>query len=495
MSLKHQDTYFLDAKTALKVALQANEVETSSVNVKGLQVCYYEAEEPLKDAPQNCIFVPLDNVYNYFVTTKNRFPSEINFDNTQFTKDERELLTTSIHQILYKSRVERAELIDILMKQVKELKPDFNDKKLRVFVPACRETTVIKNISENIAKTFEKMGYEVCFFIQDNAMQGCVDILPYIHTLHEFNPHIIVNINHLNNHYLNDEVFNFVWFQDTMPIVVNKEPIHLRKRDYIFALLYGIQFALGLKGVNCDIQDFCISTDVYKVNKNIQKKQKVVFIGGSYLENYNPYINEVGGQAIDSFDDTNAQLVLKEMINHYRTNGEFTHQYLGELAQRFGKSNQYLRTYLFSYLIRDVTILELCKMEQEYEIEIYGWGWEKYPELQKYYKGALSYGEAISNVYNSADYAIVAHPDYIIQQRTLEAAASGCTPLVYDCRYSHLVEPPYFEESVVYFKNLVELEQILNQKKQERDLKSLVEQFSYEKFVKNMGLTISKVLK
>lgn len=486
MSVKHQDTYFLDAKTALKVALQANEVNTSSENVKGLQVCYYEAEQPLKDAPQNCIFVPLDNVYNYFVTTKNRFPNEVNFDNTQFSQDERELLNTSIHQILYKSRVERAELIDILMKQVKELKPDFSDKKLRVFVPACRETTVIKNISENIAKTFEKMGYDVCFFIQDNAMQGCIDILPYIHTLHEFNPHIIVNINHLNNEYLNDEVFNFVWFQDSMPIVVNDEPIHLRKRDYIYALIPGIKYALINKGVtDCKLQSFCIDQTIYKKYKEVKRKKKVVFIGGAYRHNISPYLNAHSDKN-ESFNEERINEVIEYVLHEYKNNGRFDHLFVQNMAKKFLINPKFIHSYVIPLVIRDYTLLELVKMNIKYEIEIYGWGWENYPKLKPYFKGVLSYGEEISKIYNSAEYAIIAHPHYLIQQRTLESAASGCIPVVYDCRYSHIVKEPYYEESLVFFKNLQELNDILNEERVLTDLNSLVQDHSYEEFINSI---------
>lgn len=478
MSVKHQDTYFLDAKTALKVALQANEVNTSSENVKGLQVCYYEAEQPLKDAPQNCIFVPLDNVYNYFVTTKNRFPNEVNFDNTEFSQDERELLNTSIHQILYKSRVERAELIDILMKQVKELKPDFSDKKLRVFVPACRETTVIKNISENIAKTFEKMGYDVCFFIQDNAMQGCVDILPYIHTLHEFNPHIIVNINHLNNEYLNDEVFNFVWFQDTMPLFLDPNyKLMSRKRDFFFGLTRGLVNGINRLGADAELLDFCIDLEVYK-NMELKREKKVVFIGSSYKQMIENLKKDKEFKAI--FD-----VIVKNLHKNIILPGGGNHPLLVDLRNTYKKDTHYINL-INTYIHRDYILEQICNIaHSDYKIEVYGYGWEDNPIINKYYKGPLKFGEEIANVYNKTTYVLCVG-SYILMQRTLEGMACGAIPLILDVRENDSEYNPEYEKCFQFF-NLNNINEILKQEPAHVDAgQKLLFEHSYEKLVQRL---------
>ena len=136
-------------------------------------------------------------------------------------------------------------------------------------------------------------------------------------------------------------------------------------------------------------------------------------------------------------------------------------------------------------MIRDYLVLDLCQMDIDYEIEIYGWGWEAYEEVKPYFKGVLSHGEEISKVYNSAEYAFVPG-GYIFQQRLLEAAASGTTPLVYDSRHFEQEEMLNPEDKMVLFKSYQDLHAILNQSPIKKDLKSLIDNFTYENFAQKM---------
>lgn len=489
-NIKNQDTYFFDAQTALNEAKKNKPIDTTNDRIKGLQICYYNADHAIKDAPINCIHVALENVYNYFITTKNRIPTNLSFEGSAYGVNERNELAQAFDQIINIVKKERENLISLYVKEIQNLKPNFKEKPLRVFIPACRETSVMQYISKNIANSFKKLGYDVYYFIQDNAMQGC-DTLTFLHSLHSYNPHITININHLNNIMLNESILNFVWFQDSMDIINNDAPLNLRENDYIFALIPGIQNALIKKGaVDTKLQNFCIDTNIYKKELSIKKNRKVVFIGGSYKNNYDPFFSVLGERPIGYMNDENAKLLINELLINYTHNGEFNENIILKLSKKYDKSIDFLISYAIPYVVRDLTLIELSKMTTNYELEIYGWGWEVYEELKPFYKGVLSYGEEISKVYNSAEYAIVAHPSYLIQQRTLESAASNCTPLAYDCRYSHNCTEPYYENSLVLFKNLNELRELLNKDPEKKDLDTLVNDYTYSKFAKKIDKLI-----
>ena len=278
------DTYFFDSKTALKIALENNEVPTSNPKIPGLQICYYTADAPLQETPENCIFVPLEEVYNYFVTTKNRIPKGLDFSNTSYSRVEQLQLKEAFDGIIQTAIFERDNLSKLYAQEIKNFQPNFNDEKWRVFIPCCRETLVMQYISKAIAKTFERLGYDVFVSTQDNAMQSCMDILPLLHNMYTFKPHITVNINHFVNEILHEDVFNFVWFQDAMPVLTNDSHQEVRQRDTIFFLIKYHQELLQKKGITSQYQPFCIDTITYKKREEILKQKKIVFIGSSYAE-------------------------------------------------------------------------------------------------------------------------------------------------------------------------------------------------------------------
>ena len=75
MASKIQDTYFFDAEAAYETALQNNTVEvTPGWHLK--QVCYYHGE-PITNPPENLINVLLDDIVDFFSTTRLRRPTQV----------------------------------------------------------------------------------------------------------------------------------------------------------------------------------------------------------------------------------------------------------------------------------------------------------------------------------------------------------------------------------------------------------------------------------
>lgn len=472
----YEDTYFLNAEEALRVAKQQNRPSRYS-----LQICYYNGIK-IESEYKNLIHLPIENLLTGLAEGIYRFPTNLNFVGLELSESIKSDILQSFIISIKQAKENRNKYNAHYLKSLRNSQLDFSES-LRFYLPANFATQVMQNISKNIANALEKLGYAVLFDLNI----GMTDPAS-LKAIFEFNPHVTININHMNNRILNNEVFNFVWFQDSLPIVTNEEPLNLRERDYLFALIPGIQNELkNVKEAHfCEIQDFCINTSIYKQYTNVKREKKIVFIGGSYLENYMPYVSSCGGTAKDTIDDKATNELIAEVTDIYVNDGVFSSEQHERLSEKYNKSIELIHNYVIPLVVRDITLLKLCKMNIDYDIEIYGWGWEKYEELKPYYKGVLEYGEEISKVYNSATYAIVSHPYYIIQQRTLESAASGCIPLVYDCRYRYDVNPPYYENGIDFFTNLNDLEKILNKTPKDKNLQPLVENHSYSAFIQKI---------
>lgn len=474
----HLDTYFFDANTALKEAKKANRVQTANPRITGLQICYYNADEPFENAPENCIWVPFENVYNYFVTTKNRFPRTFNFDNSVYTSHEQYQIANMFNETIQVSKNEREALVNLYVEEIKNYKPNFKDEKLRIFIPACRETTVMQYVSKNIAESLKKYNkeYEIHFFIQDNEMQTCQDMLPFFHAFNEFKPHISISINHFNNVFLNDSVINIVWFQDPMPILLNNEKILLRSNDIVMVYLNEWKKNLakkGLKEEDIHTQYSCVDTYNF-INEKASKENKIIFAGSYYtdesMNNYlsfsNKKINDDIYNIIESKKDLSETNIIK-ILKKY--NIEYKESDLLHLQQLF------IRNRTTQWLI------ELCD-ELNFSLELYGWGWDKHNDKRviKYYKGVASH-EDLNSLYNTSKYVFLSSGRTINTQRLAEAVASGSFPLSYDSRNITL-EKETWDNEILYFKSKNELKNILEKQLEPKNTpEEIINTLSYEK--------------
>jgi hypothetical protein len=477
MKNKQLDTYFLDANTALKRAKEKNRAKTANPHIDGLQICYYDGEK-LKKAPKNCLNVPLGEMVSYFSTTRNRTPYNIDFTNSVYGTDEqKKVFLEFFKRGMDHSISKRLQLQEELVKKTKNLEIDFDDKPLRVFIPACRETTVMQNISKNVARAFKKVGYDVLYHIQENDMQDC-DTLSVLEAFYQFNPHITFNINHFNNEHINDDVINFVWFQDAMPSLRDDSSIYLRKRDNILHLTQGLGSLLKKKKIPSSYQSFCIDNNIYKVRKKIKREDKIVFIGSSYLPQYLRLVHE------------KKEEILFTLWNRFLDKGVITTKYRKKICNKYNIIDLHLGD-IINYIERDLSLEYIVKLDLNYPIEIYGYGFEKNDILSSYYKGKLKYGKEVSKVYNTAKYSFVLG-GYIMQQRTLESAASGCIPIVLDSRHNKKsVDEKCFDESLLMLKKLSGLKKVI-EKNKKVNLDCIVNLNSYDKFVNKIIKTIKK---
>lgn len=458
------DIYFLDSKEALRVAAEKNRS-----SLQKLQVCYYAGEKIESDLV-NLIHLPFENFVENLSQGRHRLPTKIDFTNLEISNAVKEEIENSFESSLLQVIGIRKAIKKEYINALKKRKLDF-DQPWRFFLIAHSHSQVLQHVAKSIAETLKNMGYEVLF----DLWHGTED-LDNAKNIFLFNPHVTINLNSMNAWLLSDDVFNFVWFQDPMPFLLDKTKVKIRKRDFVFSLLPLFDKMLQEKEIPFERQGFCVNKNVYKINPMIKREKKIVFIGSSYLKTI------PNTQAVKE-----AFIELKEI---FLSGKNFTDETVEHIALKFKLSVDFVRSRFIPYIVRDIGLLELCKLKSDYEIEIYGWGWEVYEELQPYYKGALQYGQEIADVYNSATFAFAPHQQYTLQQRTFEASACGAIPIVYDCRDNSGEES--YEDALYYYKTSSDLEKILQADVETKNFTRLLNGHTYESFVEKILKTIEE---
>lgn len=462
------DTYFFSPQEALRVASQQN--RSDDPDHEHLQICYYNGDKIESDLP-NLIHTPVETLIDDLAQGEYRIPFNIDFTDFNAPQEIKDDITKNLELSFQQAFAYRRELNKIYIDRMKNAKLDFSEP-LRFYIRSHSCTSVMQHIAKSIADTLKNRGHDVLFHLYSGMEDyGCHK------KIFEYNPHVTININYLYNHYLGDDVLNYVWFQDPMPILVDDSKIELREKDFIFSLLSTFDELLQKKNVEFQRQGFCVNELMYKEDKSIKREKKIVFVGSSYINN--------------ASGDNNTAEAIKHIITLFNQGVSFTSDVIEKLSNEFKLSRSFLSTRLIPFVVRDISVLNLTKIKSDYEIEIYGWGWEAYDVLAPYYKGALKYGEDIAKVYNSATFAFAPHQDYMLQTRVLEASACGAIPIVYDCR--DLSDEPTYEEAMYYFKTFDDLQKIISDNTTpQKDFTRLLKENSYDNFVDKILADIEK---
>lgn len=465
--MEYADTFFLDPNEALKVAQQYNKRDRYT-----LQVCYYDGVIPEHNLP-NLIKVSLDNLIDELALGIHRLPTAINFDGLELSSSVQASIIENFIFSVKQAQIIRNELNKHYLDTLRNVKLDFSEP-LRFYLMASAYTQVMQFISKNIADTLKMMGYDVLFHLD----YGTLD--PYCNKLlKEFNPHVTININHLNNTMISDDVFNIIWIQDHFAL--NRiDSSRIRKRDNLFHLVKNLGHRLKNRGIKSTYQPFCINTNIYRIMEDIKKEKKIVFIGTSYIKAFNTV-------KIKKKDK-----IVKEIYDDFLSNGFISKEDRIKYINKIGISKAEFSN-IMNYVERDMALLyiirQIITFLPDFCIEVYGWDWDVYDDIAPYYKGVLNYGEDIAKVYNSAQYSLVLG-GYVLQQRTLESAASGCIPIILDPRKNSADEDSEcFNESLLFMQKPDDIVDLLKENR-EVNLKCIVEKNSYKSFVDKIVKTI-----
>lgn len=465
-NIRFEDVYFLNSKEALRIATQKNRFDNNSF----LQACYYDGEKIESDLP-NLIHLPIENLLDGLITGTFRIPNLISFAGLELSDDVKEAVTQHFNEAIEHAKKYRIESNLQSFHDTRNNQPDFSEP-LRFFIMASANTDVLQHVMRATAEAIKSMGYSVIY-----KLYYGIEDMSYLKDKADYNPHVQIGINHLNNMCMNDSVVNIIWIQDPITMFFNDNEVYLRKRDFFFSLLSEFDILLDKKGISYARQKFCVNKNEYKLDDTVIREKKIVFIGSSYA-------NHVG-------HDEKSSKTIQYLSQAFQDGVVFSDEKVEEISKLFSIDKTELATYIIPYIIRDMSVILLCGIESDYEIEIYGMGWEIYDSVRPYFKGKLAYGTDISKIYNSATFALAPHQNYILQQRVLEASACGAIPIVYDCRGLNDEDP--YEEAFVYFRTLDDLKNILQSSNApKKDFTRLHEENSYENFVNKVLRIVDK---
>lgn len=456
---KIEDTYFLDAISALEVAKEANRFGAYNY----LQICYYSGDK-IESAYQNHIHLPKEKMVERLLELNTRVPTKFLGVDENFCLQQLQGLAEKKEQFSCK-----------YIKTIQGHKLDFQEK-LRVYIGADYGGKVVLKIYEQLSRSFLKASCEVWYDVNDALT--IMDDYRRVKNIAEFKPHITVNINRVRNESLGDEIFNFIWFQDPTLILYDESTISKRQRDYFYYLVENFKEALLAKGIaneRISKQSFATNRDVFYEERGIKRENKVVFIGNNYLEIVSPTLNYK--------DETLLLDKLNQMFNQKQLSKEKIKELSFEYVQKgLLKSEEHLEMFLFPAIVRIEILKWICK-QTIIEVEIYGTGWSDIEELQPYYKGYLEDETTIRRICNSAKYSLLAHPEYYYQQRLMEASACGSIPLVY--KGTNNFEEFYHQDNVLFFDDE---ESLLHQigKIPLQPQQKIADDMSYEKFIAKM---------
>ncbi|MEO5364164.1 MAG: hypothetical protein H7838_11165 [Magnetococcus sp. DMHC-8] len=433
-----QHTFFLDRRQALATARQGQRVP-ETVAVSGLQMCYHPGE-PWPDAPVNLVAVAVapQALEGFFRSSRFSAPTAIAFDPA--VQEERQLAHYIVNR-LYDARLARLHAASQWLEQCQQNRPVFvPDQPWRVHVGTSRMTTVMQYNARDLAQGFRRQGCEV-LFVREADDRESLDGYHRLQAMATFNPHVVVNINHLNNASLPPEVFNITWWQDRMAALKAGQPLPWRERDLIYAidrLLDDDLYRCGAPRVQR--QGFCYDDEVF-CDQGQPRQPKVVVVAISYRKN------------LPDHPQTGA--VLEVLTGLFEAGEPLTDALLTRLAEQYAYPRDVLFWQLWHYVIRDQSVRWLCSLAEDLPVEVYGRHWEADPLVRPFFRGELPHGPAVAAVYNSARYALVPHPFDLHSQRLMEVAACGAIPIVYDCRYR--AEPPHWDEQCLWFRTREEL--------------------------------------
>ena len=463
----YRDGYFLDPKIAYHTAIQQNRVFVQHLTITGLQLCYYDGE-PITGGPENLIHVPAEVLLDYLSNCRTRLPTEI-VCRAGATLEDMQNATAAFKELREQAKLNRRKVADELALQIYHQKPEFvPGEPLRVFFMADYRTQVMQYVSKNLANTFEKLGHQTCISMEQNDMEE-LDSPWHLKTQLDFHPHLTVNINHQHNGWLNDDVFNVIWYQDPVMEIREENPLYWRERDIILSISPEIdQYLLQCGAPSVERQFSCIDHDVFKLMPEIKRQDKAVFIGSSYIKN--------------AYDGPHADSIIARLKEALDTGQLIDKPLCEKLAHEYGVKIEKIWPYTANYVIRDTTVQWLCE-NPDIPVEVYGRYWEQDAVVAPYFKGELGHGVDVAKTYNEAKYALSALTIAVNSQRLAELSGCGCIPVVYDTREA--ADKPHWDNECLFFKTRDELYACLS-KTPVGDPSAIADAYRYETLAKKL---------
>ncbi|WP_130471678.1 tetratricopeptide repeat protein [Candidatus Magnetaquicoccus inordinatus] len=460
-------TLFVNREKALQSARAARKVQ-ETIQKAVPQLCYHFGQ-PFADAPAQLICLPGDTIslMEFFTRTPFTHPEEIDFDPAQPMERQE---AKRIVQILYKTMVVRTQVKEEMEKKVRSAAAPATagEGALRVYIATSRKLDVMLSNSRDLRSAFEQLGCQVMMAMEPDERET-FHAIHYLQQIDAFRPHLLIDINNYYKLAVHPETCCVYWYTDPMPVLLRGQPFPWRQKDILYSL--NQEFAQLIKncgGKDVRVQGFCYDQQLFR-DYGQARQRKVVFVGSTHDFVLSQY--------------PNPQPILQEMQHHFMAGEPLNNPLLEEYAARTGLPPTEISTFFWGYVVRNVSVRWLCELAGEIPVEIYGHGWEKDPVVRPFYKGSLPHGQAVTDLYNQAEYALVPHPYDLGSQRLVEAAACGIIPVVYDCRYC--ADPPHWDDNCLWYRRKEQLRQRL-QERPAQDSKVISQGRSYLEFAQQI---------
>jgi tetratricopeptide (TPR) repeat protein len=460
------DTFFIDRNIAHNTAIQNSRIQ-QTLAVTAPQICYYQGE-PFDKPPANLIQIPENETATFFSSTRLRRPSAIHFNPENIQETNKAL---KIASDLDKASALSKEKALHDAQSCKAQKPKLlKGEPLKILLNANRTTTVMQYCAKNLSTALQRKGCNTYLLTEEDDMES-IEMHQYLEECVRFNPNAVVHINEIQNEYINEDTYNIIWWQDLMPVIESGKPIHWRERDLVLSICPQFDPYLYRSGANKVYrQDFCIDQQIFFSDPTVERQEKIVFIGSSYINR--GHISSKAGKQIIA--------VLKEKM----VNGEdISDQLLHELSEKFGLKFIDIFENILPFVARDTSVEWLCSIADTlgYKVEVYGRWWEKNPIVAPFFEGELPHGPMVAKVYNEAKYALSVIHRLVTSQRLSEIAACGCIPVVFDQRMYKEAEPPHWDDECLFYKSKDELRDCIG-RSPKNDPQIISKGYSYDSF-------------
>lgn len=441
----HADCLFYDANEAVLVARQQNRVPVWG-RVDGTQLCYYLSDDPRPEVLPNLVHLAPSTAVEALVESRLRLPTQVVLPRMISAVQAQEF-NLAVNDLIGQVQRRRQARMEEAVRAISALPPANINRSgpLRVFAYANRATTVMQYCSRSMLQAFKNLGHEVKLEIESNDREG-LSAMHVMMACLEFKPDIVFSVNHRVSHLCPPGSFQAIWWQDQMPPLLAGKPLPWRPLDHSWVVNdcpYVDQLvATGLSRKRIHRQEFCIDSSVFTDRGAEQRMPRVVFVGTAGARHIRPEYREVAQCFAESVES--GRLPSRQDVE--------------DVSSRFGVPSSGAWHDVLYAVVRDCVVRWLCR-QRDVPVEIWGRGWEEYPEVSPFFRGEIAHGPDLASVYRSAKWALNAHSDLINHGRLAECAACGCIPLVYDCRRNAL--PPYWEDHALYFSNEHELRECL----------------------------------
>ncbi|HAT50030.1 MAG: tetratricopeptide repeat protein [Nitrospirae bacterium] len=465
-----RDTFFLDPQKGRQVASQRKRVQQTRV-VDAPQLCYHFGPKQQGDSDTVIAVEQGKETAPFFLFTRLRLPTFIDFDPDAIAQVNQAFQIG--HLLEHVIGMRRSALRQALLAIKQQTPGNAANGPLRVFLSASRLTTVMAHCSRDLARTFQKKGCEVLFIMEENDREDLSGFHVY-RAQASWNPHVTVNINHANHLWLNDHVRNIVWWQDDLMEELQKGvALPWRNHDLVLSIDGFLDRHVCKTGPKAIIrQNFCVDLDLFFPVIPPHERKKIIFVGSSYVKDRPSRESGIPYQILN-------------LLEQWIVDGEkFDLSLMERVASQWQVSSKLVYS-IMQFVIREHTVMWLCSLagSLDYDVEIYGYGWENNRVVSPFFKGAAPHGPGLCAIYNQARYALAASIFLVHTQRLVEMAACGCIPVVFDQRSAD--EPQTWDDECLFFSSQETLRHCLTQTPQ-GDPMRIAQANSYDRAVEKI---------